>query len=162
MAVNYKLCPKCELNWIPEDQDICDVCKQLTKGGVDIYDEIDDEDLKLCPVCNMNYILESEEMCESCSAENSGEEEQEPAEETYDFTEDVIMPGAEEEDDMISLEGMQDEEEEEEEEEGEEKDKEEDEEFPDEALDEEDEDEDEEEEEEEDEEDDEKDGKDDK
>ena len=23
----YKLCPRCELNYITEDEDLCDVCK---------------------------------------------------------------------------------------------------------------------------------------
>ena len=39
---NYKLCSKCELNYITEDQDICEVGKQLTKGEIDIYDDVDD------------------------------------------------------------------------------------------------------------------------
>lgn len=110
--IKYKLCPKCELNWITEEQDICDICKQLTKGETDIYDDIEEDELVLCPICNMNYILESEEMCENCALEKAGggvEVEEEV--ENYDFTEDVLIP-EEEEEIFVSLDEIEEEEEE--------------------------------------------------
>lgn len=105
---NYKLCPKCELNWITEDLEICEVCKQLTKGEIDIYDDIEEEELMLCPICNMNFILETEAMCENCALERAGVPEE--VEEEYNFAEDVIIP--EEDDDiLVSFDEIEEEEE---------------------------------------------------
>ena len=42
----YKKCPRCELNWIKDDEDLCDVCKaELKIGGMSLIE--DDEDLSL-------------------------------------------------------------------------------------------------------------------
>ncbi len=79
----YKKCPRCELNYITQDQDMCDICK--AELGLDskivLLDDIidDDEPLKLCPVCKTAYIGLDEEMCESCLAN-----EQQSHEETID------------------------------------------------------------------------------
>ena len=68
----YKKCPRCELNYIKQDEDMCDVCK--AELGLDssivLLDDIidDDEPLKLCPVCKAAYIGMDEEMCENCLA----------------------------------------------------------------------------------------------
>ena len=68
----YKKCPRCELNYITQDQDMCDICK--AELGLDskivLLDDIidDDEPLKLCPVCKTAYIGLDEDMCESCLA----------------------------------------------------------------------------------------------
>ncbi|MFW6017017.1 MAG: MoaD/ThiS family protein [bacterium] len=93
MATNnkYKLCPECELNWIAEEDDLCDVCKQLKKGDVDLYDDVEDEDLQLCPICNMNYILENENMCESCAQELKDKDTDEEEDKDYDYKDDVIL-----------------------------------------------------------------------
>ena len=40
----YKKCPRCELNWIKDDEDLCDVCKaELKIGGMSLIE--DDEDI---------------------------------------------------------------------------------------------------------------------
>ena len=65
----YKLCPRCELNYIPEDEEYCGVCKAELKIGPQLMFAIDDEDEsseKLCPVCKRVYIPIGEEMCDSC------------------------------------------------------------------------------------------------
>ncbi len=75
----YKKCPRCDLNYILEDEEMCDVCK--SELGLDskivLLDDIidDDEPLKLCPVCKTSYIGLDEEMCESCLANFKREEQ---------------------------------------------------------------------------------------
>lgn len=59
----YKKCERCELNYIPEDEEYCSVCKQelkLEKGE-------DDEDLEICPICGVNYMSTSQAMCDDCA-----------------------------------------------------------------------------------------------
>ena len=66
----YKKCPRCDLNYILQEEEMCDICK--AELGLDsrivLLDDIidDDEPLKLCPVCKTNYIGMDEDMCESC------------------------------------------------------------------------------------------------
>ena len=66
----YKKCPRCDLNYILQEEDMCEICK--AELGLDsrivLLDDIidDDEPLKLCPMCKTNYITMDEEMCESC------------------------------------------------------------------------------------------------
>jgi len=64
----YKLCPRCELNYIPEEEDLCGVCKAELKIGPQLMFAIDDEEEseKLCPVCKSVYIPIGEDMCDSC------------------------------------------------------------------------------------------------
>lgn len=58
----YKRCPRCELNWITEDKDLCEVCKAELEGELIIDD---DEDI-LCPRCKQNYLEPGESICSSC------------------------------------------------------------------------------------------------
>lgn len=68
----YKKCPRCELNYILQEEEMCDICK--SELGLDtrivLLDDIidDDEPLKLCPVCRTSYIGMDEDMCENCLA----------------------------------------------------------------------------------------------
>ncbi len=66
----YTLCPRCELNYILEGQEFCDVCKaQLKIGPQLMFSALGDdfnEDKILCPVCKINYITEDERMCQEC------------------------------------------------------------------------------------------------
>ena len=68
----YKKCPRCDLNYILQDEDMCDVCKSELglESKIVLLDDIidDDEPLKLCPVCKTSYIGMDEDMCENCLA----------------------------------------------------------------------------------------------
>ncbi len=70
--VKYKKCPRCELNYIPDSEDMCDVCKAELglSSKLTLLDDILDEEepLKLCPVCKTAYIGLEEDMCENCLA----------------------------------------------------------------------------------------------
>lgn len=63
----YKKCPRCELNWIPVEEDYCDVCKaELKIGGATLLED-EDEDELLCPICHTNYLEPGEKICAECA-----------------------------------------------------------------------------------------------
>lgn len=63
----YNRCPRCELNWITEDKELCEVCKAELEGEL----IIDDEEEILCPRCKQNYLEPGEKLCSSCIANAS-------------------------------------------------------------------------------------------
>ena len=74
----YKLCPRCELNYIPEDEQYCGVCKAELKIGPQLQFAIDDDDEaseKLCPICKINYIPINQDVCDSCRQKQDYAEE---------------------------------------------------------------------------------------
>ena len=77
----YKKCPRCELNYIEEDKDYCDVCLAEMQGGKLRFadmdeEETDDEKTELCPVCGENYMRPGEKMCDECKKNAEYEEEE--------------------------------------------------------------------------------------
>ena len=76
----YKKCSRCELNWIPVEEDYCDVCKaELKIGGATLLED-EDEDEMLCPVCHTNYLEPGEKICAECArktGKNGADEEYE-------------------------------------------------------------------------------------
>lgn len=65
----YKKCPRCELNYILENQDFCEICKEELRG-ISHNIEIDDVDeSEVCPRCHVNFLNEGEKYCEACMAE---------------------------------------------------------------------------------------------
>ncbi|MCR4660481.1 MAG: hypothetical protein K5765_00575 [Clostridia bacterium] len=66
----YKKCPRCELNYILEDKEYCDVCLSELNGEIIEDIELDDEDiteeLVLCPICKINYIPKDKAKCNDC------------------------------------------------------------------------------------------------
>lgn len=79
----YVKCPRCDLNYISEEQEYCDVCKAELKKGPkllfanDDEEEIDAEATELCPICKQNYIRANEEMCMACREEAGARREDE-------------------------------------------------------------------------------------
>ena len=69
----YVLCPRCELNYMQEGEEYCDVCKAELKLGPQLIFAIDEDEEnageKLCPYCKRTYIAEDEDMCEQCREE---------------------------------------------------------------------------------------------
>ena len=69
----YIKCPRCELNWILEENEYCDVCKaELGMEGFSLLD--DEEEELLCPVCGVNYIDHGEKMCADCKAKHKDDD----------------------------------------------------------------------------------------
>lgn len=105
----YKKCPRCELNWIMVEEELCDVCKaQLKIGGVTLLEDDEEEsEERICPICHINYLLDDEEVCALCRADRGNkvpkvtdeiekEEDEEPAswEEEEAEVEDVHEDGS--------------------------------------------------------------------
>ena len=63
----YKKCPRCEMNWIQDTEELCEVCKAELgiKSTITLLDDDYAEKAlgaKLCPICGINYIDENEDM----------------------------------------------------------------------------------------------------
>ena len=66
----YIKCPRCDLNYIEEDKELCEVClaerqgRHLRFADIDEFGSDDSEATKLCPICGENYISLTESCCE--------------------------------------------------------------------------------------------------
>lgn len=79
--MGYKLCPRCELNYIKDEEEYCDVCKADLNLGPQLMFAVDDDDEdsreKLCPYCKQSYIPISADMCDQCREDRMYQEEKE-------------------------------------------------------------------------------------
>ena len=56
-------CPRCELNYIQEEEQYCSVCKREMKG------ESHDDPFELCSICNENPVMPGKDVCLICYKE---------------------------------------------------------------------------------------------
>ena len=63
MASKYKKCPRCELNYILLDEELCQVCKAELKLAPSEYED----DMELCTICGKNLITVDQVMCDDCA-----------------------------------------------------------------------------------------------
>lgn len=63
--MKYKICPRCSLNYIKMDEELCFVCRDELAGKASIFDSEDNE-LVLCPYCERRYMGLDDIMCENC------------------------------------------------------------------------------------------------
>ena len=82
MAGKYKKCPRCELNYILADQELCQVCLTELK----LAPSEDEEDMELCTICGKNLVTVDQVMCDECAKKRS--------------IDDVVDEGEEEADDV--------------------------------------------------------------
>ena len=61
-----KKCPRCELNYITENENVCKVCAQEIKGEQSFGDVVE----VICPQCNERYVVPGKELCIYCIMEN--------------------------------------------------------------------------------------------
>ncbi len=66
--MKYKRCPRCGLNYITLDEQLCKVCKDELDGRKSIFD---DDDELICPYCEKNPIGIDDIMCSECRAKRS-------------------------------------------------------------------------------------------
>lgn len=62
----YKKCPRCELNYILQEQEYCPICLAEMKLA-----PAEDDDLELCSICGKNLITVDQVMCEECEKKRS-------------------------------------------------------------------------------------------
>ena len=72
--MRLKKCPRCELNYIQEDEDYCKVCKREMKG------ESPREEPELCTVCNERPVMPGKDICYFCFKEMTEQDDQNDAE----------------------------------------------------------------------------------
>ena len=65
-------CPRCDLNYIREDEKYCKVCLREMKG-----DRLQEE-VELCSICNENPTLPGKDVCLFCLKEMNGEKNVDP------------------------------------------------------------------------------------
>ena len=56
-------CPRCELNYIKEEEQYCSVCKREMKG------EVHEDPFELCSICNENPVMPGKDVCPMCYKE---------------------------------------------------------------------------------------------
>ena len=61
--MRFVKCPRCELNYIPENEEYCPVCKREMKG------ERHEEPIELCSICNENPVMPGRDVCYECYKE---------------------------------------------------------------------------------------------
>ena len=62
--MKYKKCIRCELNYVPLQQDFCAICLAQMQGKKDDFDLIA---LDICPYCEKSVLKSGEEMCRFCA-----------------------------------------------------------------------------------------------
>lgn len=71
-------CPRCELNYITENEKYCKVCLREMKG------EAPKDEVELCSVCNEAPALPGRDVCLFCLKEMNGSADREESEETVE------------------------------------------------------------------------------
>ena len=61
--MKYVLCPRCELNYMPEGEKLCSMCQRESKGAHRA------EETELCSVCNEYPVVPGYDMCAACLRE---------------------------------------------------------------------------------------------
>ena len=62
--MGLKKCPRCELNYIRDDEKYCNVCKRYMKGEHDAEDGV-----SICIECGENPAVKGSELCAICLRE---------------------------------------------------------------------------------------------
>ena len=68
--MGYKKCPKCELNWIRDDQKLCDICSRKYKS----FDEEEQQEVVMCSECGEHHAMKGKDLCAACYKESLRQE----------------------------------------------------------------------------------------
>lgn len=74
-----KKCPKCELNYIKEGEQFCNVCMREMKRTLTHGKAEDDEEVVMCTECGEKPALRGSELCADCLKEQKRQVELENA-----------------------------------------------------------------------------------
>ena len=66
--MGLRKCPKCEINYIRDDQELCEVCSR--KHKLREHDE-EENDVVLCAECGERPAMKGKELCKRCYAERT-------------------------------------------------------------------------------------------
>ncbi|MBQ9938828.1 MAG: hypothetical protein IJO96_04775 [Oscillospiraceae bacterium] len=102
--MGLRKCPRCELNYIRDDEQVCNVCKRHMKGEVEA-----DELITICSECGENPAVRGSELCAICLREVRRQENleklvDEMAENAVDDMHELDMPLDDEENDIPEME----------------------------------------------------------
>jgi len=61
--MRLRKCPRCELNYIREEEKFCNICRREMKG------EADTDEVQLCNECGENPVVPGKEYCTYCLRE---------------------------------------------------------------------------------------------
>ncbi len=103
-------CPICELNYMPADATMCDVCKNERKKS-----KKKEAVVQICPECNENPVAPGEELCAECLREHKRLEaiekiamsRQDSIDEAEEEALEETMAGESAEDDLVKLDFVQ-------------------------------------------------------
>ncbi|NMD37574.1 MAG: hypothetical protein GYA87_02700 [Christensenellaceae bacterium] len=109
--MKFVKCEKCQLNYIPENETYCSVCKNEA-GLLDDDLELDDDDVLFCSSCNLEKPIYSKGVCKSCYKKSLKSNDFEDS--NYEYSEDELDDDILEEDEDVleeneDLEGADDE-----------------------------------------------------
>ena len=62
--MGLKKCPRCELNYIKDDEQYCYVCKRYMKGETEAEDSV-----VMCTECGENPVVRGSDLCAICLRE---------------------------------------------------------------------------------------------
>ncbi len=95
--MGFVKCPRCELNYMQDDEQYCSVCKREVKG------EAKDEFFELCSVCGENPVYPGKDLCLFCLKEIGKSNETAVQEETAPTEDAALELGAASNMDEIAL-----------------------------------------------------------
>lgn len=99
----FKKCPRCDLNYILTEEELCEICKKELAGvSFGDIDEADEELDEICPICRVNFLEENETICPACAEAQQAEEDRKKAL-AEDFEEDKWEEDEDEDEDDEDL-----------------------------------------------------------
>lgn len=72
--MKYKKCPRCGLNYILMDDELCKVCRDELECKKSIFDDESYDEL-ICPYCDKNPIGIDDIMCAQCRAKRKSNQD---------------------------------------------------------------------------------------
>lgn len=97
-------CPKCELNYVRDGEEFCDVCKREMKRaqthGRHVEEEPDEDEVIMCTECGEAPAVRGSGLCAACLKEKKRQAELEKASDLDgdEFDEEIELDEDEEED----------------------------------------------------------------
>lgn len=69
--MGYRKCPKCELNYIKDEQKLCDICSRKYKDS----EEDESQEILMCSECGEHPALRGKDLCAACYKETLRQEQ---------------------------------------------------------------------------------------